>query len=119
MTERTVQLNSKMPAYYALTTKAGNGGWLTDHPACYALWYYNALITKQLEQKKETIYYEDEQWAQFAEHTKSVFLGCAKAYAVDPDLMLKFWLHVRMQVRAMGGTVIPEEYQYASVPEIK
>lgn len=112
----TIVLHSQMPAFTDLLPP---NGWLVDNAGCYALWYYNGLITAQLARKAETIYYEDESWGQYAAQAKALMKSCGMAYSTTPDHMIKFWPNVRMQVLAMGGKQIPEELQFASVAEIK
>ena len=92
-------------------------GFLINHMACHALWFYYTLAQRTLEDVvDEPIYYEGEQPP--AHNLRQLFVSASHIYGVDPHEMIKFWPNVDLQCIMSGGKKVPAPWRFDKIPEI-
>lgn len=95
-------------------------GWLTDEPACHALFYYATLCAQHEQAVRDNQTYEDELSAEGRGFDySSLMKSIGQAYGAEPEKMVKFWHNVDMQFDKMGGRRLPAKYRMVGVPDIK
>lgn len=79
-------------------------GYLEDHKACHACWYYYTLATKAKELvgdgPESQIILEGEPWLDKEYYQQKRSVGTL--YGIDPAEMDKFWGHVIQEARRLG-----------------
>lgn len=95
-------------------------GWLTNDPACHALWHYYVLARNTWESVIDNpVVYEDE--LDSSADFRQLFLSTATLYGVAPERMVKFWVNVDMQAWRLKLPKLADEdkFRFNKAPEIK
>lgn len=95
-------------------------GWLLHDQACHALWYYYVVaFNNYREHIHDPIVLEGDK--DQVTNFRQLFMSIAIAYGVEPERMVKFWLNVDMQCRALYLPRLPDEdkYRFHITPEIR
>jgi len=89
---------------------------LPEDKGAHALFYYNLLAYKNLQEAKENLVYEDEPSRFFPlEKARKLLESIAVMYAVTPGEMVRYWDAVIAQRRALGfseNADLPHRYRF-------
>lgn len=92
-------------------------GVLNSDPACHALWQYAVIVNRRLEEKNSP-QYEDAP-IDYMRDLKNTFMSLAILYKTTPEKMTRFWVNVDMQMRLMNSQIIPKEYRFDEVADVR
>lgn len=95
-------------------------GYLTEHPACHALFYYYLIARRAFEENEEDpIVLEGD--ADPVNDYQQIFTSVATSYGVSPENMVKYWDNIDNQCRLLGLPLMgqSEKLRMNSIPEIK
>lgn len=104
--DKTMNVRYECTIYSDLLTP---NGMLAKAIPCHALMNY-AITVRDLLQRQETqVKYEGE--LDIVHDYRSLFIGIAKQYGVEPEEMEKYWYNIDMQFTLMGITKLPNTPQ--------
>lgn len=86
-------------------------GFLAGHPACHALFYYNAVAHGTYERTVVDPMYLEGQLDEQPVYDR-LFASIAIMYNVEPETMVQFWPDVAMQCSLLQMPVMPDEDRY-------
>jgi len=85
-------------------------GFLDDHPACHALYFYAQLAHENWIKEKNYPVLEGETDPVYNYH--QLFKSIAKMYGVEPEEMVNYWDNIDYQMIVDNEPTLPNEEKY-------
>lgn len=92
-------------------------GFLHPHKACHALWYYAMCARSNYEKQQSDLIYEGDPDPIY--DFRSLMMGIATLYGVQPEEMIRFWNNVDLQMVKMKIPLVPLALRQATVASIR
>ena len=119
MKDKTTNLKLKLEAPRFLKYESPKG-YLTNHPACHALWYYYVIARNAFETNEEEPIVLEGDEDPVNDYTQ-IFTSVATLYGVQPEEMVKYWDNIDNQCRLLRLPLMgkSEKLRMNSVPEVR